>query len=114
MKPIKERVLFIGAGAVGSYLVGGLAQQVIQLQLLTHGFEQVEYVNKNGIEVSGPHDTFVARPRMLHLHQSEKIAREQLFNFGFIAMKAYVQNGRRNIINKFIHPDGLIISAQNC
>ncbi|MEC7270453.1 MAG: 2-dehydropantoate 2-reductase N-terminal domain-containing protein, partial [Pseudomonadota bacterium] len=86
MKPIKERVLFIGAGAVGSYLGGWLSATGHSVTIIDPWHEQVEYVNKNGIEVSGPHDTFVARPRMLHLHQSEKIAREQLFNFGFIAM----------------------------
>tara|TARA_B100000242_G_scaffold227876_1_gene168188 strand:+ start:38 stop:1129 length:1092 start_codon:yes stop_codon:yes gene_type:complete len=114
MKPIKERVLFIGAGAVGSYLGGWLSATGHSVTIIDPWHEQVEYVNKNGIEVSGPHDTFVARPRMLHLHQSEKIAREQLFNFGFIAMKAYDTEWSAQFINKFIHPDGLIISAQNC
>ena len=114
MKPIKERVLFIGAGAVGSYLGGWLSATGHSVTIIDPWHEQVEYVNKNGIEVSGPHDTFVAKPRMLHLHQSEKIAREQLFNFGFIAMKAYDTEWSAQFINKFIHPDGLIISAQNC
>ena len=114
MKPIKERVLFIGAGAVGSYLGGWLSATGHSVTIIDPWHEQVEYVNEHGIEVSGPHDTFVAKPRMLHLHQSEKIAREQLFNFGFIAMKAYDTEWSAQFINKFIHPDGLVISAQNC
>tara|TARA_B100000900_G_scaffold403341_1_gene410316 strand:- start:339 stop:1430 length:1092 start_codon:yes stop_codon:yes gene_type:complete len=114
MKPIKERVLFIGAGAVGSYLGGWLSATGHSVTIIDPWHEQVEHVNQYGIEVSGPHDTFVAKPRMLHLHQSEILAREQLFNFGFIAMKAYDTEWSAQFINKFIHPDGLIISAQNC
>ena len=52
MKPIKERVLFIGAGAVGSYLGGWLSATGHSVTIIDPWHEQVEYVNKNGIEVS--------------------------------------------------------------
>ena len=50
MKPIKERVLFIGAGAVGSYLGGWLSATGHSVTIIDPWHEQVEYVNKNGIE----------------------------------------------------------------
>ena len=54
MKPIKERVLFIGAGAVGSYLGGWLSATGHSVTIIDPWHEQVEYVNKNGIEVKNP------------------------------------------------------------
>jgi 2-dehydropantoate 2-reductase len=108
------KILFVGAGAVGSYLGGWLSSTDNDVTIIDPWSEQVNWVNKNGIEVSGPHNTFTAKPRLLHLHQSEELSRESLFDIGFIAMKAYDTEWATQFINKFIDPDGLIISAQNC
>ena len=67
------RILFIGAGAVGSYLGGWLSSTNNDVTIIDPWPEQVNWVNKNGIEVSGPHHTFIAKPRMLHFHQSEEL-----------------------------------------
>ena len=108
------RILFIGAGAVGSYLGGWLSSTHNDVTIIDPWPEQVNWVNKDGIEVSGPHNTFIAKPRMLHFHQSEELSREPHFDIGFIAMKAYDTEWAAQFINKFIAPEGLIISAQNC
>ena len=62
------RILFIGAGAVGSYIGGWLSSTNNDVTIIDPWPEQVNWVNKNGIEVSGPHHTFIAKPRMLHFH----------------------------------------------
>ncbi len=108
------RIIFIGAGAVGSYLGGWLSHSGNDVTIIDPWAEQVDWVNKHGIEISGPHETFVAKPRMIHLHDSETVAREELFELGFIAMKAYDTEWSAQFINKFIQPEGIIISAQNC
>tara|TARA_Y100000590_G_scaffold419666_1_gene521599 strand:+ start:2946 stop:3992 length:1047 start_codon:yes stop_codon:yes gene_type:complete len=108
------RILFIGAGAVGSYLGGWLSHTNHDITIIDPWAEQVEWVRQHGIEVAGPHDTFVSRPRMLHLHESELLIREELFDCGFIAMKAYDTQWSAQFIKRFIKSEGLIISAQNC
>ena len=59
MKPIKERVLFIGAGAVGSYLGGWLSATGHSVTIIDPWHEQVEYVNE---PVSYTHLTLPTTP----------------------------------------------------
>lgn len=108
------RIVFIGAGAVGSYLGGWLAHTGHDVTLVEHWAEQVEKVNADGIELSGPHQTIVAHPRMVHLHSSEKLAREERFEIGFIAVKAYDTRWASAFIEPLVAADGFFVSAQNC
>lgn len=108
------RIVFIGAGAVGSYIGGWLAHTGHDVTLIEHWAEQVEKIDADGVEVSGPHDTFVARPRIVHLHSSERVAREAPFEIGFVAVKAYDTRWAATFIDRFVAPDGFIVSSQNC
>ncbi len=108
------RIAFIGAGAVGSYLGGWLAHTGHDVTLFEHWAEQVEKVSTDGIEISGPHETFVARPRIVHMHSSERVAREAPFEIGFVAVKAYDTKWAACFIDRFVAADGFIVSAQNC
>ena len=73
------RLIFIGAGAVGTYLGGWLSHVGHDVTLVEHWTEQVEKITSDGLAISGPHESFVAHPRMVHLHESEKLAREKPF-----------------------------------
>jgi 2-dehydropantoate 2-reductase len=108
------RIAFIGAGAVGSYLGGWLAHTGHDVTLFEHWAEQVEKIGADGVEISGPHETFVARPRIVHMHSSEKIAREAPFEIGFVAVKAYDTKWAACFIDRFVSRNGFIVSAQNC
>jgi len=108
------RIVFIGAGAVGSYLGGWLAHSGNDVTLVDHWNEQVDKINADGVEVSGPHETFVAHPRMVHLHSAEHLAREAPFEIGFVAVKAYDTKWAATFIDPLVASDGFIVSAQNC
>jgi 2-dehydropantoate 2-reductase len=108
------RLIFIGAGGVGSYLGGWLARLGHDVTLVEHWAEQVEMVAAQGIEVSGPHETFVAHPRVVHLHESERLAREAPFEIGFVAVKAYDTKWAACFVDRFVAAQGFIVSAQNC
>jgi 2-dehydropantoate 2-reductase len=108
------RIVFIGAGGVGTYLGGWLAHLGHDVTLIEHWAGQVETIAARGLEVSGPHETFVARPRIVHLHESERIAREPFFEIGFVAVKAYDTQWAATFVDRFVHPNGFIVSAQNC
>lgn len=109
----KKRIIFIGAGAVGSYIGGWLSHTGHVVTLVDMWDQQVETIRRNGLQVDGPHDSFVARPTMFHLHENELLAREELFDIGFVAVKAYDTSWAATFINKFVKPDGYIVSSQN-
>ena len=63
-----KRMLFIGAGAIGSYLGAFLARAGHEVTLVDPWPEQVETLRRQGIAVTGPHDPFEAKPVALHVH----------------------------------------------
>ncbi len=109
----KKRIIFIGAGAVGSYLGGWLSHTGHDVTLVDPWNEQVETIRKDGLKVDGPHDSFVAYPTMFHLHENELIARKEQFDIGFVAVKAYDTFWAATFINKFVKLNGYIVSSQN-
>lgn len=109
----KKRIIFIGAGAVGTYLGGWLSHTGHDVVLVDMWDEQVETIKKNGLHVDGPHESFVAHPTMFHLHENELLSREAKFDIGFVAVKAYDTAWAATFINKFVKPEGYIVSSQN-
>lgn len=109
----KKRIIFIGAGAVGSYLGGWLSHTGHDVTLVDMWDQQVETIRKHGLQVDGPHDSFIARPTMCHLYENELIARKEKFDIGFVAVKAYDTLWAATFIDKFVKPDGYIVSSQN-
>lgn len=107
------RLIFIGAGGVGTYLGGWLSHTGHDVTLIEHWAEQVEKITADGLEVSGPHESFVAHPRVVHLHESERLAREAPFEVGFVAVKAYDTGWAARLVDGFVAPEGFIVSAQN-
>lgn len=110
----KQRIIFIGAGAVGSYLGGWLSHTGHDVTIFDPWAEQVEKINADGLSVNGPHEPFIAHPRMCHLHESELIAREEPFDIGFVAMKAYDTTWAAHFVNRFVKPEGYVVASQNC
>ncbi len=108
-----KRIIFIGAGAVGSYLGGWLSHTGHYVTMVDMWDKQVETIRENGLQVKGPHDSFVAHPAMYHLHENELVAREDQFDIGFVAVKAYDTAWAATFVDKYVNPDGYIVSSQN-
>jgi len=107
-----KRLLFVGAGAIGSYLGGHLARAGHDVTLLDPWAEQVEAIRRDGLAVEGPHDPFVARPTAVHLHEAARLPRD--FELTFVAMKAYDTAWATQLALRHAGPTGAVISAQNC
>ena len=107
-----KRMLFIGAGAIGSYIGSFLARAGHDVTLVDPWPEQVEAVRRGGISVSGPHDPFAANPTALHVHELQRLGAD--FDIAFIAMKAYDTAWATWMALPHLKPEGYVVSAQNC
>ena len=107
-----KRLLFVGAGAIGSYLGGHFARAGHDVTLIDPWAEQVESIRRDGLAVEGPHDPFVARPSAVHLHEAARLRRD--FELTFVAMKAYDTAWATQLALRHAGPAGAVVSAQNC
>jgi 2-dehydropantoate 2-reductase len=107
-----KKVLFVGAGAIGSYIGSFLTRAGHDVTLIDPWAENVETIRAKGISVTGPHDPFVARPNAVHLHEAQRLPRD--FDLVFVAMKAYDTAWAAQLALRHAKPDGLIVSSQNC
>ena len=107
-----KRMLFIGAGAIGSYIGSFLARAGHDVTLVDPWPEQVEAVRRGGISVTGPHDPFAANPSALHVHELQRLGAD--FDIAFIAMKAYDTAWATWMALPHLKPEGYVVSAQNC
>ena len=64
-----KRMLFVGAGAVGSYIGSFLSRAGHDVTFVDPWAEQVDAIAR-GIAVTGPHDPFTARPKAVHVHEA--------------------------------------------
>jgi 2-dehydropantoate 2-reductase len=107
-----RKILFVGAGAIGSYLGAFLTRAGHDVTLVDPWADQVETVRQHGISVTGPHEPFTARPAIVHLHEAQRLPRD--FDLVFVAMKAYDTAWAAQLALRHAKPDGLIVSSQNC
>jgi 2-dehydropantoate 2-reductase len=109
---VAKRLLFVGAGAIGSYLGAFLSRAGHDVTLVDPWAEQVETIRTRGIRVTGPHEPFEARPRAVHLHEAASLPRD--FDIVVVAMKAYDTAWAAPLALRHMAPHGYVVSAQNC
>src|SRR4051812_2553650 len=107
-----KKVLFVGAGAIGSYIGSFFAKSGHDVTIVDPWHEQVETINAKGISVTGPHEPFVARPKAVHLNDAAKLPRD--FDIGFVAMKVYDTEWASQLAWRHVRKDGgFVVSSQN-
>ncbi len=107
-----KRLLFIGAGAVGSYLGAFLSRTGQDVVLVDPWVEQVETIRRQGISVTGPHEPFQARPSAVTVDEARTLRRD--FDIAFVAMKSYDTEWATRLSLEHLTPEGFVVSAQNC
>src|SRR5437016_8732805 len=107
-----KKILFVGAGAIGSYIGSFLTRAGHDVTLIDPWAEQVETVRAKGIAVTGPHDPFTARPKIYHLHEAQRLPRD--FEIAFVAMKVYDTEWATQLALRHLAADGVVVSSQNC
>jgi 2-dehydropantoate 2-reductase len=109
---VSKKILFVGAGAVGSYIGAFLSRAGHDVTLVDAWADQVETIRRQGISAIGPHDPFNARPKAVHLHEAQRLPRD--FQIVFVAVKVYDTAWAAQLALRHASPDGVIVSSQNC
>ncbi len=109
---MSSRILFIGGGAIGSYLGAFLSRSGHDVTIVDTWPEHVEAIREGGISVTGPHEPFEARPTALHVHEAQRLAAD--FDIAFVAMKAYDTAWATHMALPRLAADGYVVSSQNC
>lgn len=107
-----KKMLFVGAGAIGSYLSAFLSRAGHDVTLIDPWAEQVDTINAQGIKVTGPHDPFEARPKAVHLNDAAKLPRD--FDIAFVAMKVYDTAWATQLAVRHLGPQGYVVASENC
>jgi 2-dehydropantoate 2-reductase len=107
-----KKILFVGAGAIGSYIGSFLSRAGHDVTLVDPWAEQVETIRKKGISVTGPHDPFEAHPKAFHLNESQRLPRD--FDMAFVAMKVYDTAWAAQLALRHLKPEGFIVASENC
>jgi len=109
---VGKKILFIGAGAIGSYLGAFLSRADHDVTLVDTWPEQVEVIRKHGLTVTGPHEPFQAHPTAVHLNDAARLDTD--YDIAFVAMKAYDTEWAAQLAVRHLGPDGYVAAAQNC
>ena len=107
-----KSILFVGAGAVGSYIGAFLSRAGHDVTFIDPWPEQVEAIRTRGIAVTGPHDPFTAKAKALHVHEAQQL--DAPFDIAFVAMKTYDTTWATHLALRHLKPEGFVVSAQNC
>ncbi len=110
---MSQRLLFVGAGAIGSYLGAFLARAGHEVTLVDPWPEQVETIRAQGIRVTGPHEPFHAKvASIVHLADAASLPAD--FDVAFVAMKAYDTEWATRLAVDRLAPSGYVVASQNC
>lgn len=113
---MSERILIIGAGAIGGYLGAYLTRAGRQVTLVDPWAENVEAIRRDGLSLEGltPEERFTVPVNILHLGEAQRLHLEPPFDIGLVALKSYDTLWATQFIRPFIRPEGVIASTQNC
>ena len=113
---MRKRIAVVGAGALGGYVGGTLAQLGHDVTLIDPWPEHVETIRARGLELDGvtPAEKFVVTAaKTLHLTEVQSLARAPV-DVAMIAMKSYDTAWATALIAPYLAPDGFVVSLQNC
>lgn len=111
-----NRVLIVGAGAVGSYVGAYLSAAGFDVILIDTWAEHIEQVRNNGLTINelGTGESRVFHPRVLGIGEVQTLAREEPVDVAIIALKSYDTEWATVLIRDYLAPTGFVVSMQNC
>ena len=112
-----RRIAVVGAGALGGYVGGYLAQHGHDVTLIDGWPEHIETIRSKGLELDGvtPEEQFtVTKAKTMHLTDVQSLAKQAPIDIAFVAVKSYDTEWATMMIKPYLAPSGFIVSLQNC
>ena len=111
-----KRIVFVGAGARGGYVGGHLTRAGHDVTFIDPWPEHVEYMRKNGIQLSGrtPAEKHTVPVSVLHFSDVQGLVKQKPIDVVFLSVKSYDTEWATMMIREYLAPDGFIVSLQNC
>jgi 2-dehydropantoate 2-reductase len=112
-----KRIAFVGAGAVGGYVGGYLAQLGHDVTLIDPWPEHIETIRRDGLQLYGltPEERLtVTTAKTMHLTELHDMAKQRPIDIAFISVKSYDTEWATMLIRPYLAPTGYVVSLQNC
>lgn len=107
------RIIFVGAGAIGSYSGAHLARAGHDVTLIDPFHAHIERIRESGLQVSEMEGSFTVPVPALHIGDVQQLARERPADIAVIAVKSYDTDWATALIRPYVAPDGYLVSMQN-
>lgn len=113
---MSKRIVFVGAGALGGYVGGHLTRAGHDVTFIDPWPEHVEYMRRNGIQLSGktPAEKHSVPVNVMHFSDVQSLVKQKPIDIVFLAVKSYDTEWATLMIREYLAPDGFIVSLQNC
>jgi 2-dehydropantoate 2-reductase len=109
---MKKKVLIFGAGAVGGYVGGQLAQAGEDVLLVDPWPEHVDCIKREGLHLHTPEEEIIVQVPCMHLHEVQRLDTDPV-DIAFISTKSYDTEWAAALIKQYLAPAGFIVSLQN-
>ncbi len=109
---VSRRIAVVGAGAVGGWVGGKLAQAGFDVTLIDAWPEHVSTIQKQGIFLSEAGREDQTSIRALHLSEVQSLHRH-LIDLAFVCVKLYDTSWAAELIAPYLSPSGYIVTLQN-
>src|SRR3954451_23576947 len=111
-----KRIVVVGAGAIGGYTGGNLAQNGYDVTLIDPWPEHIEPSRRDGLPLEriSPGESVVSHPKTRDLTEIQHLAKERPIDIAFISMKSYDTEWATMMIRQYLAPSGYVVSLQNC
>lgn len=113
---MNKRIVVVGAGAVGGYAGGRMAQAGHDVTLIDPWPEHVEYIRAHGLQLSGmtPEERQSVKVNTMHITDVQSLSRQKPVDIAFICTKSYDTEWAAHLIKQYLARDGYVVSLQNC
>ncbi len=108
----RERVVFLGGGAVGSFAGGMLAAAGIEVVLIDGWPEHVEAVRAHGLKVIAPEGEIISHPQAWHLGEAYRL-RGLAPDVAFITVKLYDTHWASALLAQWLPAGVPVVTLQN-
>ena len=106
-----ERILILGAGAIGGSIAGYLARAGCDVTIADIWSQHVHRIQDDGLTIEAPDETFTAQMPALHTDELQRLPGP--VDVLMISTKTYDTEWAYQLAAPYLADDGVVLSAQN-